>query len=178
MQLGTRSSTHLIHPVRQRRLWPRPSSSHASRIHEIVTPLSTGYTCPVTIRASLPRRARGTSSYAESQVRNRLSAGGRWIRTLGPPSEGQRFSRLLFPNMRARHRRLRKRSPPRPAAASSSCRSRSDERRTHSPTRRSSGPPDRRHHNPFALITALCFFRVRFISSSCAVALSRGRAPP
>src|ERR1700724_2246670 len=72
MQLGTRSSTHLIHPVRQRRLWPRPSSSHASRIHEIVTPLSTGYTCPVTIRASLPRRARGTSSYAESQVRNRL----------------------------------------------------------------------------------------------------------
>jgi hypothetical protein len=86
MQLGTRSSTHLIHPVRQRRLWPRPSSSHASRIHEIVTPLSTGYTCPVTIRASLPRRARGTSSYAESQVRNRLSAGGRWIRTLGPPS--------------------------------------------------------------------------------------------
>ena len=84
MQLGTRSSTHLIHPVRQRRLWPRPSSSHASRIHEIVTPLSTGYTCPVTIRASLPRRARGTSSCAESQVRNRLSAGGRWIRTSGP----------------------------------------------------------------------------------------------
>jgi hypothetical protein len=37
-------------------------------------------------RASLPRRARGTSSCAESQVRNRLSAGGRWIRTLGPPS--------------------------------------------------------------------------------------------
>ena len=35
---------------------------------------------------------------------------------------------------------------------------------THSPTRRSSGPPDRRHHHPFALITALCFFRVRFIS--------------
>ena len=88
MQLGTRSSTHLIHPVRQRRLWPRPSSSHASRIHEIVTPLSTGYTCPVTIRASLPRRARGTSSYAESQVRNRLSAGGRWIRTIGPCREG------------------------------------------------------------------------------------------
>src|ERR1700726_2810585 len=87
-----------------------------------------------------------------------LPAGGRWIRTLGPPSEGQRFSRLLFPNMRARHRRLRKRSPPRPAAASSSCRSRSDERRTHSPTWRSSGPPDRRHHHPFALITALCFF--------------------
>src|ERR1700726_1566774 len=25
-------------------------------------------------------------------------------------------------------------------------------------------PPDRRHHPPFALITALCFFRVRFIS--------------
>jgi hypothetical protein len=49
---------------------------------------------------------------------------------------------------------------------------------THSPTRRSSGPPDRRHHHPFALITALCFFRVRFISSSCAVALSRGTAPP
>jgi hypothetical protein len=91
MQLGTRSSTHLIHPVRQRRLWPRPSSSHASRIHEIVTPLSTGYTCPVTIRASLPRRARGTSSYAESQVRNRLSAGGRWIRTIGPWHEGAGF---------------------------------------------------------------------------------------
>src|ERR1700674_3132455 len=107
-----------------------------------------------------------------------LAAGGRRIRTLGPPSEGQRFSRLLFPNMRARHRCLRKRSPPRPAAASSSCRSRSDERRAHSPTRRSSGPPDRRHHHPFALITALCFFRVRFISCSCAVALSRGRAPP
>ena len=78
----------------------------------------------------------------------------------------------------ARHRRLPERSPPRPAAASSRCRSRSDERRTHSPTRRSSGPPDRRHHHPFALITALCFFRVRFISCSCAVALSRGRAPP
>src|SRR6202040_1862115 len=29
---------------------------------------------------------RGTSSCAESQVRNRLSAGGRWIRTRGPPS--------------------------------------------------------------------------------------------
>src|SRR5882757_216342 len=41
-----------------------------------------------------------------------------------------------------------------------------------------SGPPDRRHHHPFALITALCFFRVRFISCSCVVALSRGRAPP
>jgi hypothetical protein len=27
-------------------------------------------------------------------------------------------------------------------------------------------------------LTALCFFRVRFISCSCAVALSRGRAPP
>src|SRR5580692_2756414 len=89
MQLDTRSSTHLIHPVRQRRLWPRPSSSHASRIHEIVTPLSTGYTCPVTIRASLPRRARGTSSYAESQVRNRLSAGGNRIRTRGPVSGGE-----------------------------------------------------------------------------------------
>jgi hypothetical protein len=112
------------------------------------------------------------------QVRTRLSAGGRWIGTLRPPSEGQRFSRLLFPTMRARHRRLPKCSPPRPAAAPSSCRSRSDERRTHSPTRRSSGPPDRRHHHPFALITALCFFRVRFISCSCAVALSRGRAPP
>src|SRR6478736_886115 len=58
-----------------------------------------------------------------------------------PRQKGQRFSRLLFPNMRARRRRLRKRSPPRPAAASSSCRSRSDERRTHSPTRRSSVPP-------------------------------------
>jgi hypothetical protein len=31
----------------------------------------------------LPRRARGTSSYAESQVRNRLSAGGSRIRTIG-----------------------------------------------------------------------------------------------
>jgi hypothetical protein len=81
------------------------------------------------------------------------NSGGRWIRTIGPPSEGQRFSRLLFPNTRARHRRLRKRSPLRPAAASSSSRSRSDERRTHSPTRRSSGPPDRRRHQPFALIT-------------------------
>ena len=120
----------------------------------------------------------GHSSRGGPRVR-RLAAGGRWIRTLGPPSEGQRFSRLLFRNMRARHRRLPKRSPPRPAAASSSCRSRSDERRTHSPTRRSSGPPDRRHHHPFALITALCFSRVRFISCSCAVALaSRGRAPP
>src|ERR1700730_10969556 len=49
--------------------------------------------------------------------RDRLSAGGRWIRTLGPPSEGQRFSRLLFPNMRVRHRRFLKRSP----APSSSC---------------------------------------------------------
>ena len=39
-------------------------------------------------------------------------------------------------------------------------------------------PPNRRHHHPFALITALCFFRVRFISCSCAVALSRVRAPP
>ena len=29
---------------------------------------------------------------------------------------------------------------------------------THSPTRRSSGPPDRRRHHPFALIPALCFF--------------------
>ena len=61
------------------------------------------------------------------------------------------------------------------AAAPSSCRSRSDERRTHSPTRRSSGPPDRRYHHPFALLTALSFFRVRFISCSCAVALSRSR---
>jgi hypothetical protein len=77
----------------------------------------------------------------------------------------------------ARHRRLRKRSPPRPAAASSSCGPRSDERRTHSPTRRSSAPTAR-HHHPFALIPALCFFRVRFISCSGAVALSRGRAPP
>ena len=51
------------------------------------------------------------------------------------------FRDSSFPNMRARHRRLRKRSPPRPAAASSSCRSRSDERRTHSPTRRWSVPP-------------------------------------
>jgi hypothetical protein len=51
------------------------------------------------------------------QVRTRLAAGGRWIRTLGPPSEGQRFSRHLFPNMRVRHRRLPKRSP----APSSSC---------------------------------------------------------
>jgi hypothetical protein len=114
----------------------------------------------------------------ENEVRSGLSAGGRWIRTLGPPSEGQRFSSLLSSSMRARHRHLRKRSPPRPAAASSSCRSRSDERRTHLPARRPSGPPDRRRHHPFALITALCFFRVRFISCSCAVALSRGRAPP
>src|SRR5271169_2272113 len=73
--------------------------------------------------------------------------------------------------MRVRHRRLRKRSPPRPAAASSSCRSHSDERRTHSPTRRSSGPPRPPPPPPFALITALWFFRVRFISCSCAVAL-------
>ena len=107
----------------------------------------------------------------------RLSAGGRWMRTLGPRQKDNAFRASSFPTC-ARHRRLRKRSPPRPAAASSSCRSRSDERRTHSPTRRSSGPPDRRHHHPFALITALCFFRVRFISCSCAVALSRGRAPP
>src|ERR1700731_344506 len=89
-----------------------------------------------------------------------------------PRQKDNAFRDSSFPNMRARHRRLRKRSPPRPAAASSSCRSRSDERRTHLPTRRSSGPPDRRHHHPFALITALCFFHVRFISYSCAVALS------
>jgi hypothetical protein len=31
------------------------------------------------------------------RVRRRLSAGGRGIRTLGPPSEGQRFSRLPRP---------------------------------------------------------------------------------
>ena len=94
-----------------------------------------------------------------------------------PRQKDNAFRDSSFPTC-ARHRRLRKRSPPRPAAASSSCRSRSDEPRTHSPTRRSSGPPDRRHHHPFASITALCFFRVRFISCSCAVALSRGRAPP
>jgi hypothetical protein len=35
------------------------------------------------------------------RVRTRLCGGGRWIRTLGPPSEGQRLSRLLFPSMRA-----------------------------------------------------------------------------
>ena len=114
---------------------------------------------------------------AKTQVRTKLAAGGRRIRTLGPRQKDNAFRASSFPTC-ARHRRLRKRSPPRPAAASSSCRSRSDERRTHSPTRRSSGPPDRRHHHPFALITALCFFRVRFISCSCAVALSRGRAPP
>ena len=105
----------------------------------------------------------------KSRVRSRLTAGGRWIRIFGPPSEGQRFSRLLFPNMRVRHRRLPKRSPPRPAAASSSCRSRSDERRTHSPTRRSSGPPDRRHHHPFALIPALCASPVSALSPASAL---------
>src|SRR5258707_14203490 len=51
-----------------------------------------------------------------SQVCSGLAAGGRWIRTLGPPSEGQRFSRLLFPNIHA---------PPPPsktlAGPSSSC---------------------------------------------------------
>ena len=80
-----------------------------------------------------------------------------------PRQKDNAFRDSSFPTC-ARHRRLRKRSPPRPAAASSSCRSRSDERRTHSPTRRSSGRPGRRHH-PFALITALCFFRVRLIST-------------
>jgi hypothetical protein len=110
------------------------------------------------------------------QVRSGLFPGGRWIRTIGTPSERQRFSRLLFPNMRAHHRRLRKRSPPRPAATSSSCRSRSVERRTRQLGDRQV-PPTAAHHHPFALITALCFFRVCSISCSCAVALSRGRAP-
>jgi hypothetical protein len=50
-----------------------------------------------------------------------------------PRQKDNAFRDSSFPNMRARHRRLRKRSPHRPAAASSSCRSRSDERRTHSP---------------------------------------------
>ena len=77
--------------------------------------------------------------------------------------------------MRARHRRLRKRSPPRPAATSSSCRSRSVERRTRQLGDRQ--VPPTAATTPFALITALCFFRVRSISCSCAVALSRGRAP-
>jgi hypothetical protein len=66
-----------------------------------------------------------------------------------PRQKDNAFRDSSFPTC-ARHRRLRKRSPARPAAASSSCRSRSDERRTHSPTRRSSGPPHRRHHHPFA----------------------------
>jgi hypothetical protein len=65
-----------------------------------------------------------------------------------PRQKDNPFRDSSFPTC-ARHRRLRKRSPARPAAASSSCRSRSDERRTHSPTRRSSGPPHR-HHHPFA----------------------------
>ena len=105
----------------------------------------------------------------ESRVRTGLFPGGRWIRTIGPPSEGPLFRDSSFPTCAPPP--LRKRSPPRPAVASPSCRSRSDERRTHSPTWRSSRSPDRRHH-PFALITALCFF---FISCSCAVALSRGQ---
>ena len=39
-------------------------------------------------------------------------------------------------------------------------------------------PPTAATTTPSLLIAALCFFRVRFISGSCAVALSRGRAPP
>src|SRR6266853_46689 len=35
-------------------------------------------------------------------------------------------------------------------------------------------PPTAATTTPSLLITALCFFRVRFISCSCAVALSRG----
>src|ERR1700738_2840587 len=46
-------------------------------------------------------KAHDMGTCATARVRNGLAAGGRWIRTLGPPSEGQRFSRLLFPNMRA-----------------------------------------------------------------------------
>ena len=52
---------------------------------------------PSSIRASLPRRARGTSSCAESEVRNRLSAGGRWIRTLSPSPGLQVFCGFRHP---------------------------------------------------------------------------------
>jgi hypothetical protein len=70
-----------------------------------------------------------------------------------------------WPHPPPSHHSPRKRSPRRPVAASSSCRSGSDEPQTRSPARRSFGAASA----TLALNPALCFFRVRFMSCSRAI---------